>query len=153
MPNLRRFAAIALIVSLIALAGCSTSKPFIPAKDIWVSESVKFSYEALAGAVVAGLVIWYVADPMAPTWGVNLQKIGDDRYRIDLKQKKFALGGDGEAMQVFHRAAEKLAADNGYAGYTVLRYSESLASGPLLDQRTSRGTVLLTNAPDQLATY
>jgi hypothetical protein len=148
-----RLRTFVVVLALSALAGCSTTKPFIPAKDIWVSESVKFSYETLAAAVIAGVVIWYVADPMAPTWGVNLKKIADDRYRIDLKQKRFALGGDGEAQQVFHRAAEKLAEDNGFAGYRILSYTESLESGPLLDQRTSRGLVELTNAPEQTASF
>lgn len=145
--------SLAVLLLAAFAGGCSTTKPLIPAKDVWISESVKFSYEALAGAVIAGVVIWYVADPMAPTWGVNLKKVADDRYRIDLKQKKFALGGDGEARQVFHRAAEKLAEDNGYAGYLILNYTESLESGPLLDQRASRGLVQLTNTPEQTAAF
>jgi hypothetical protein len=142
-----------LLLTALVLAGCSTTKPFIPAKEVWISESVTISYEALAGAALAGLVIWYVADPMAPTWGVNLHKLTDDRYRIDLKQKRFALGGDGESQQVFHRAAEQLAEEKGYAGYVILNYTESLTSGPLLDQRTSRGTVLLTTRPQQTAAF
>src|SRR5262245_50634943 len=142
-----------ILIAALALSGCSTTKPFIPAKDLWISESVTISYEALAGAALAGLVIWYVADPMAPTWGVNLHKISDDRYRIDLKQKKFALGGDGESQQVFHRAAEQLAEEKGYAGYVILSYTESLTSGPLLDQRTSRGTIQLTTTPQQTAAF
>jgi hypothetical protein len=150
MRATHRLAAIALAA---LAAGCSTTKPFIPDKDLWITQSVKVSYEALAAAAVAGVVIWYVADPLAPTWGVNLRKVAEDRYRIELRQKKFALGGDGEAQQVFHRAAEKLAEEKGYAGYRILTYTESLESGPLLDQRTSRGMVELTNAPEQVASF
>ena len=56
------------------------------------------------------------------------------------------MNGDGEAQQVFHRAAETLAEENGYSGYTIVSYSEGLESGPLLSQRVSRGVVLLTSA-------
>jgi len=143
----------AAILLALSAGGCSTAEPFIADKSLWVSPSVSIPYEAIAGAVVAGAIIWYVADPMAPTWGVNLQKIADDRYRINLRQKKFALGGDGEAQQVFHRAAERLAEEAGYAGYRVLTYTESLESGPLLDQRTSRGVIQLSNAPDVTAVF
>lgn len=137
---------------LIALAsGCSTSKPFIPDKSLWISPSVSISYEALAGAAVAGAVIWYVADPLAPTWGVAQRKLAGNRYRIDLRQKKFALGGDGEAQQVFQRTAETLVEENGYTGYTILSYSEGIESGPLLGQRVSRGVVLLTGAVETAA--
>jgi len=134
---------------LIALAsGCSTTKPFIPDKSLWISPSVSVSYEALAGAAIAAAVVWYVADPMAPTWGVARRKLAEDRYRIDLRQKNFAVGGDGEARQVFYRAAETLAEENGYSGFVIMFYSEGLESGPLLDQRVSRGVVLLTGAID-----
>lgn len=132
------------LLLIVLASGCSTTKPFIPDKSLWVSPSVSIPYEALAGAAVAGLVIWYVADPLAPTWGVAHRKLAENRYRIDLRKKKFALGGDGEAQQVFHRAAETLAEEKGYSGYLIVSYSEGLESGPLLDQRVSRGVVLLT---------
>lgn len=144
------------LILLVATAGCSTTatQPFIADKAVWLSPSVSVSYEALAGAAIAAAVIWYIADPMAPTWGVNLRKLTDDRYRIDLRQKKFALGGDGEAQQVFHRAAEKLAEENGFAGYRILNYTESLENGPLLDQRTSRGVIQLTaHVPEMTAAF
>jgi len=134
---------------LIALgSGCSTTQPMIPDKSWMVSPSVEISYEALAGAAVAAVVVWYVADPLAPTWGIERRKLSADRYRIDLRQKRFAVGGDGEAQQVFHRAAETLAEESGFAGYTILSYTEGIESGPLIAQRVSRGVVLLTSAAD-----
>ena len=81
---------------------------------------------------------------LAPTWGIARRKLAENRYRIDLRQKRFAVGGDGEAQQVFHRAAETLAEENGYSGYTIVSYSEGIESGPLLSERVSRGVVLLT---------
>lgn len=153
MPFHRLSALLATSTLAAALVGCSTSTPLIADKSLWLSPSVSISHEAIVGAAVAGAVLWYVVDPMAPTWGVSLQRMSEDRYRISLKQKTFAPGGDGEAQQVFHRAAERLAEENGYAGYRVLNYTESLESGPLLAQRTCRGVVQLTNAPDAIAAY
>ena len=143
--NALKSAAASLI--LIALgSGCSTTSPLIADKSRLLSPSVELTYEAMAGAALAGVVVWYFADPMAPAWGVARRKLAPDRYRIDLRQKRFAVNGDGEAQQVFHRAAETLAEENGYSGYTIVSYTEGLESGPLLSQRVSRGVVLLTSA-------
>jgi hypothetical protein len=84
--------------------------------------------------------------PGVQTWGVESRKLAADRYRIDLRQRRFSVGGDGEAQQVFNRAAETLAQENGFAGYLVVSYTEGIESGPLLGQRVSRGVVVLTNA-------
>ena len=143
--NTLKSAAASLI--LIALgSGCSTTSPLIADKSRLLSPSVELTYEAMAGAALAGVVVWYFADPMAPAWGVARRKLAPDRYRIDLRQKRFAVNGDGEAQQVFHRAAETLAEENGYSGYTIVSYTEGLESGPLLSQRVSRGVVLLTRS-------
>ena len=139
----------AAILILIALGpGCSTTEPMISDKSWMVSPSVEISYETLAGAAVGAVVVWYFADPLAPTWGIERRKLSADRYRIDLRQKRFAVGGDGEAHQVFHRAAETLAEEGGFAGYTILSYTEGVESGPLIAQRVSRGVVLLTSTAD-----
>ena len=140
--------AVAWLILTAFGAACSTTSPIIAGKSVLVSPSVEISYEAIAGAALAGAAIWYFADPMAPTWGVARKKLAEDRYRIDLRQKRFAVGGDGEAQQVFHRAAETLAEENGYSGYTIVSYTEGLESGPLLSQRVSRGVVLLTSAKE-----
>ena len=141
--NALKNAATCLIMIAFGTA-CSTTSPIIADKSVLISPSVELSYEAIAAAALAGVAIWYFADPMAPTWGVARRKLAENRYRIDLRQKRFAVNGDGEAQQVFHRAAETLAEENGYSGYTVVSYTEGLESGPLLSQRVSRGVVLLT---------
>ena len=138
---------------LVALtSACSTTTPLIADKSLLLSPSVEITYEALAGAAIAAVVVWYFADPMAPTWGIERRKLAEDRYRIDLRQKRFAVNGDGEAQQVFHRAAETLAEENGYSGYTIVSYTEGLESGPLLSQRVSRGVVLLTRSDEAALT-
>lgn len=143
---------IAASFSIIATcAACSTTHPIIADKSVLLSPGAHISYEGLAGAALAGAAIWYLADPMAPTWGIARKKLTDDRFVIDLRQKRFAVGGDGEAEQVFERAAKTLAHENGFAGYTVLSYTEGIESGPLLSQRVSHGVVQL-NQLTQLET-
>jgi hypothetical protein len=143
--NTLKNAAIRLI--LIALAtGCSSTQPMIADKSVQLTSGMQISYATLAAAAIAGVVVWYIADPLAPTWSIARRKLADDRYRIDLRQKRLAVGGDGEAQQVFHRAAEALAEENGFSGYTVVSYTEGIESGPVLGQRVSRGIVLLTSA-------
>ena len=145
--NTVKTAAASLV--LIALgSGCSTTEPLIADRSVMVSPGLQFSHQALAGAAIAAAIVWYVTDPLAPTWGIERRKLGQDRYRVDLRQKRFAVGGDGEAQQVFHRAAETLAEENGCSGYTIVSYTEGIESGPLLSQRVSRGVVLLTRTLD-----
>ena len=136
----------ACLILIAVGSGCSTTEPLIADKSLLISPSVEITYEALAGVALAAIAVWYFADPMAPTWGVARRKLAEDRYRIDLRQKRFAVNGDGEAQQVFHRAAETLAEENGYSGYTIVSDSEGLESGPRLSQRVSRGVVLLTRS-------
>ena len=141
MKNIETIAASFAIIA--ACTACSTTHPIIADKSVLLSPGAHISYEGLAGAALVGAAIWYLADPMAPTWGIERKKLTEDRYRIDLRQKRFAVGGDGEAEQVFERAAHALAQENGFAGYTVLSYTEGIESGPLLSQRVSRGVVQL----------
>jgi hypothetical protein len=112
--------AAGLILSILG-SGCAMTKPSSADNSLLLSPGVR-------------------------TWGIESRKLGEDRYRIDLRQRRFAVGGDGEARQVFHRAAETLAQENGFAGYIVVSYREGIESGPLLGQRVSRGVVVLTSA-------
>jgi hypothetical protein len=140
MKTIQNIAAVTLAVACTA---CSTTHPIIADKSVLLSPGAHISYEAIAATALAGVAVWYLADPMAPTWGIESRKLAEDRYRIDLKQKRFAVNGDGEAEQVFERTAERLAHDNGFTSYTVLSYTEGIESGPLLSQRVSRGVVQL----------
>jgi hypothetical protein len=149
MKTLKTIAASFAIVA--TCTACSTTHPIIADKSVLLSPGAHISYEGLAGAALVGAAVWYLADPMAPTWGIARKKLAEDRYLIDLRQKRFAVGGDGEAEQVFERAAHALAHENGFAGYTVLSYTEGIESGPLLSQRVSRGVVQL-NQLTQLET-
>jgi hypothetical protein len=118
--TLLKSAAFGLILIILS-SGCTTTKPQNADKSSSLGSS-------------------------GQSWGVESRKLAEDRYRIDLRQRQFAVGGDGEARQVFHRAAETLAEKNGFAGYAIVSYTEGIESGPLLGQRVSRGVVILTNA-------
>ncbi len=86
---------------------------------------------------------WATVGPLAPNWAVSQQSLSDDRVRIVLKRKRFASGGDGEAAQLFEQHAERLARERGYAGYSILQYTEGIESTLPLAQRVAEGTVLL----------
>ena len=141
-----------VIVAAALLGGCgivetkdsaSDSKFLIPNKVVNVSPSLHVPLEGLAAAVG----IYFLIDPLAPNWQVAEEKLGGDRYRISLKMKRFTTGGDGEAIQVFHRSAERIAHDGGFVGFRVLRYSESLESNVLAAQRVGEGVIEMVRAP------
>ena len=143
--------AAACLTLIACCMACSTSTQLVGNRSVLLSPGVQISHEAVLGAALAGVAIWYVADPLAPTWGVARKKLAEDRYRIDLRQKRFAVGGDGEAQQVFHRAAETLAEESGFSDYTIVTYTEGIESGPLISQRVSRGVVLLSGPIEKTA--
>lgn len=132
---------------ILFLNGCSASSPLIPDEILSLSPSVQIPYEVAAAAIIA----WQVIDPLAPTWDIQHSKLSEDRYRISLRQKKFASGGDGEAQYIFRRHALSLTEEHGFSSYTVMSYEESVESGPLIGQRVSYGVIQLGYAPSASA--
>lgn len=139
---------------LLSLAGCGTLrndgslatdssgseiKPLIPNKSLQISKSLSIPLEGLA----LGVALYLVVDPLSPNWRIEESRIATDRFRIDLRRKLFASGGDGEAEQIFNRRAKQLARDHGRAGYTILEFSESIESVLPIAQRVSSGVVRL----------
>ena len=94
-----------------------------------------------AEALVLGAVIYYVVDPLSPNWQIEEARMGDNRFRISLRKKRFAIGGDGEATQLFYRRAEQIVRENGYAGYTVLEFGEGVESTVPIAQRVAQGVI------------
>lgn len=93
--------------------------------------------------ILLGAALYWVVDPLAPNWQLAQSALGADRVRIALRKKHFTSGGDGEAAQLFARRAEQVAHDGGYAGYTVLEYTEGIESTLPLAQRVAQGVVRL----------
>ena len=135
------------VVTAAALmsAGCSSMEDYsgprtlIPARTLNLSPSLHIPAE---GVFAAG-ILFYIVDPFAPNWKVEVEPIGAQRYRVNLTMKRFITGGEGESSAVFRRAAEKLQQDKGSAGYSVLAYHEGIESHVLIAQRVANGVVEL----------
>lgn len=139
---------------LIGLAGCGTLsknaspgsdsagddiKTVVPNKSLNLSKSLQIPLEGL----LLGAAVYLVVDPLSPNWRIEESRIGKDGFRIALHRKRFASGGEGEAMQVFQRRAEQLARDHGHAEYTVLEFTEGIESMLPVAQRVAYGVIRL----------
>jgi hypothetical protein len=140
------------ILLLAGLAGCgsfsyngnfgndssgSTIRPLIPNETIVLSKSLTIPAETIA----LGAVIYYVVDPLSPNWQIEETRVGDNRFRIALRKKRFTTGGDGEATQIFYRRAEQIVRENGFAAYTVLEFGEGVESTVPIAQRVAQGMI------------
>lgn len=144
---------IAVLSLSILLAACGTttekalpssSRTLLPNTMLKVSPSISVAVEkvviwgALAGAV------YLVLDPFAPNWRIEEAPLGDDHIHFSLAMKRYYSGGAGEARAVFDHRARELMRLNGFDGYRVVEYSESLNSSVLGSQRVAEGVVHLT---------
>ncbi len=111
----------------------------IPNKTYNITSALALSVEN----ILLGAAIFWVVDPLAPNWQLEQTPLGADRLRISLRKKRFTTGGDGEAAQVFARRAEQLAREGGYAGFTVMEYSEGIESTLPLAERVAQGVIRL----------
>jgi hypothetical protein len=94
------------------------------------------------GILLAGIIYWIV-DPLAPNWKVEVEPLGTRRYRLNLTMKRFISGGEGESTQVLRRAAQKLQHEGGYSDYLLLSYTEGIESKVTIAQRVASGVVEL----------
>lgn len=111
----------------------------IPNQTLNLTRSVSLSPETLA----LGAALYWAVEPLAPNWQLEQTLIAADRVRLSLRRKRFASGGDGEAAQLFSRRAQQIAHEGGYAGYTVMEYTEGIESTLPLAQRVAQGVVRL----------
>jgi hypothetical protein len=108
-------------------------------KTLQITRAVSVGAETL----VLGTTLYWLVDPLAPNWQLAQAPEGEDRVRISLRKKRFTSGGDGEAAQLFARHAAQAARDGGYAGYSVMEYTEGIESTLPLAQRVAQGVVRL----------
>ena len=143
MRAIKNIAAVA--ASILVLCGCNTAKPFIPNKVVNVSPSLQIPYEVVAVTVVAGVVVWQVLDPLAPTWEIVHVKHTNTQFEITLRRKRYPASGSGmgEAQFLFKRHAQSIAAQHGHNSYSITSYEEFIESGFIVDQRVSRGMIQL----------
>lgn len=133
----------AMAAAAFVMAGCSTiegqptSNILIPGKALNVSPSLSIPAEGIA----AGALLFLVVDPLAPNWRVSEEQLDARRFRIALKMKRYTYGGEGEAVQVFRRAAQRIAREYGYSDYAVVEFNEGIDSSVLLAQRVAHGVI------------
>lgn len=135
---MNKFAALIPVAAMLAACG---SEPLIPDEAVNISPGFHPPLEAVVGAVLVGVVAYYVIDPLAPNWEVKINQLDESRVAIDLRKKRFSTGGDGEAREVFRRRAQEIVDDNGLAGYTILQFSESIDSETTFARRRARGVI------------
>lgn len=132
---------VAALVAGTTASGCKsiegTSPSLIPNKALVLSRSLSVPVDALVLAVGAIVVI----DPLAPNWHIEQRQLGAGRYEFALTKKRFASGGDGEAMTVLRRRIERIAQEQGYARFDLLEYEEGIESNLPVARRVSRGVV------------
>lgn len=145
MTRYLKSTAIAVGLSLLA-SGCSTiegenkyHRMLIPARQLNVSPSLQIPAESLVAAGIVFLVI----DPLAPNWKVEVEPLGERRYRMALTMKRFITGGEGEAAVVAKRAAEKLRKEGGYREFELLEFAEGIESRVPIAQRVAHAVVEL----------
>jgi hypothetical protein len=141
-PIVRRVAcSLALLCGACSsIDGTNTpSNTLIPNQTLNISRSVSVPAESIAGAVL----LYFIVDPLAPNWQIEEILLGEGRYRIALKKKRFTTGGDGEAAQIFARRVAQLAREQGGVRYRVVEYSEGIDSSVPIAQRVAQGVVEL----------
>ena len=146
-----RLAALCLVAAMTAACAAVSKNPgavdasgnavstLIPNKSYNLTPAVSLSVEN----ILLGAALYWAVDPLAPNWQLEQVPLGADRVRISLRKKRFTSGGDGEAAQLFARRAEQVAHDGGYAGYTLMEYTEGIESTLPLAQRVARGVIQL----------
>jgi hypothetical protein len=117
-------------------AGPST---LIPARTLNLAPSLTIPAETLAAA---GVIFWFL-DPLAPNWRVEVEILGDQRFRVAMTMKRFTTGGEGEVVPVLKRTAEKLRRDTGARQFVILELSEGIESRVPIAQRVAHAVVEL----------
>ena len=125
----------------LGLAGCTSidgpSPVLIPNEALVVSRSLTIP----ADAIVAGVALYFLIDPLAPNWRIEGHDLGGGRYAFALTKKRFTLGGDGEPRQVLQRSVDQLARARGFSAFEVMEYSEGIESLMPIAQRVARAVV------------
>jgi len=136
---------IALLTAALALGGCATEgnvslAPLaVPAGARIASAAGLVTSELVAGAAAA----FFLYDPFAPNWDIEVARLDADRVRMQLRHKRLHTGGDGEARQVFLRNVRQMVEDGGYAGYDLLQWEEGIESSRPFARRVATGEVRL----------
>ncbi|MBU1237156.1 MAG: hypothetical protein KJ634_07430 [Gammaproteobacteria bacterium] len=145
-----RFAAI--LAAALALCACGSSSvrtipssgSLIPDYTLKMSPTISIALEKIVYWGALAGVAYMVLDPLSPNWEIEEAPLGENHIHFSLRMKRYYVGGAGEAQALFHRRAKELTRLNGFDGYQVVEYQESLDSSVIGSQRTATGVVKLT---------
>lgn len=87
-----------------------------------------------------------VVDPGAPNWEIEEAWFPGRHFHLQMKMRRAATGGAGEAQQAFRVRAAEIARRNNAASYVIVEYTESLESSVLGAQRVASGIVRLVDS-------
>lgn len=137
-----------LLVSAALLGGCETVREYGgPAAGALGALQTASELELLEPPYLAGALIAYaIYDPLAPTWRISVTQLDEQRVRLDLRMKRLATGGEGEARRVFRRNAEQIVQQGGFVGYEMLRYEEGIESTRPFAHRYATGEIRLARS-------
>jgi len=76
-------------------------------------------------------------------WDIKHTKVDDTRYRIEMRKNLISTGGDGEAIDLFHRYAGEISAQALWPAYTILSWNEGVESEFPIARRWARGEIEL----------
>ena len=129
--------ALAVALSACLLNGCVSSLPRLP--DL--TQELLINNQLTTKTIVIGaIVLYYAKDGLV--WEVEDRNVGEDLYRLTVKQGKLKTTGQGEARIYFNRRAEEIASIQQCKGFTTLEYNESLISDFLnVPQRVTEGVI------------
>lgn len=132
-----------LVAAALALSGCSSGSSLVPDKALHLTGGAALKLSSLAAGVVVAGAVYAIYDPLAPNWEIEESRLADDTYRFSLTMKRFHTGGAGEALQALKRRAGQLKTEQGYGGYQILEYAESIDSRTLGARRVAEGAIRL----------
>lgn len=144
----------ALVVPLaVALAACGSLNPkgdipksttIIPDANLRLSPNYSITIEKIVYGAAGAALLYFIYDPLAPNWEVREEQVAEDTYRLSLRMKRFHIGGEGEAMQVFRRWAGNLQRESEASGYQIRDFVEGIESTTPIARRYAEGTIRLT---------
>ena len=96
---------LALAVSALMLNGCTSSLPRLPdlSQELLLNNTL-----TVKQIVIGAIVLYYAKDGFV--WEVEDRNIGEDLYRLTVKQGKLKTTGQGEAVSISIAAPKKLPA-------------------------------------------
>ena len=130
-----------VLIAAWAACGCTQPAPKSPPDATQSSPA-----NGAAPAADQSEPAMFAYDPRAPNWQVRSTKLADNRWRLELRMRRWHTGGDGEAEVVFRERAREIAAEQGYRHFVVLSLVQGIESTAPIAQRWARGEIELTEA-------